>query len=182
MEDMTAKTAVLCAALARLEWSDSAITAFRNEGFKSMDDVGIVADAVLKETCKKIRAGRPGVAGARGQEEIPSVQPVDIPMLQEVKLIGMHLWIAEKNRLGRTIDANEFDVATSMAYAHRVREAYETVGKGPDEGTTKLPDAFSGKAGEWPTFYRLVINHLSMKKNRNRTPLSYVLLPEDAAI
>ena len=98
----------LLAALNRIGWSDDAAHAFTRKGFNWMDELGFVASDMLKETCKKIRAGRPGIPEAEGHTAVPAIYPVDIPTWQEQKLMGMHLWVTVKSRLQRGFDANEF--------------------------------------------------------------------------
>jgi hypothetical protein len=77
-----------CAALARIGWNNEAATALIGEGFTTMSDIDAVTQEFLELVCKKIRTGRPAQGDA-----VPAVAPVNIPMLNEFRLYGMHAWV-----------------------------------------------------------------------------------------
>ena len=165
---------LLQVALSNIGWTEDAATAFTNEGFNDISDISLVTRDFLHQVCKKLRAGRADAAAADGNVIIPAIPPVNIPALQEFKLYGLHLWVTEKVRLRRVIVPADFTAAVGMDYTKRARDVVEATSKKDDENV-KQPEPFSGKTCEWQSFYKLLVNYLSSKKNRNRTPLGYVL-------
>jgi hypothetical protein len=165
---------LLQVALSNIGWTEDAATAFTNEGFNDISDISLVTRDFLHQVCKKLRAGRAAAAAVDGNVNIPAIPPVNIPALQEFKLYGLHLWVTEKVRLRRVIVPAEFTAAVGMDYTKRARDVVEATSKKDDENV-KQPEPFSGKTCEWQSFYKLLVNYLSSKKNRNRTPLGYVL-------
>ena len=177
---MAAATVSFRSALNRIGWSDAAATAFTEEGFDSLNDIALVTRDFLNQVCKKLRAGRAAAPAADGNAAVPAIPPVNIPALQEFKLYGLHLWVTEKVRLTREVIPGDFTVAVAAEYTTRVREVVEASSKKDDENV-KMPEPFSGKTNEWPSFYKLLVNYLSSKKNRNRTPIGYVIREADDA-
>jgi hypothetical protein len=169
-----AAAVLLRVALNQIGWTAVAASAFTAEGFDDISDIGLVTRDFLHQVCKKLRAGRPAAAAADGNPAVPAIQPVNIPAVQEFKLYGLHLWVTEKVRLKRAIVPGDFTAAVGMEYTTRVREIVEASSKKDDENV-KQPEPFSGKTSEWQSFYKLLVNYLSSKKNRNRTPLGYVI-------
>jgi hypothetical protein len=82
--------------------------------------------------------------------------------------------MTEKIWLKSTIVPGDFTAAVGMEYTTRVREVMEAASKKDDENV-KQPEPFSGKTSKWHSFYKLLVNYLSSKKNRDRTPLGYVI-------
>lgn len=164
-------------ALGRIGWTVEAANRFIAEGFNRIDDIGTVDKSFLKEACAQIRKGRapmppgPGFAGYLG------IMPVQIPMMAEYKLYGMHLWVMEKLRHGTVITAIEFTAQVGNAYAEKYRKSSESDGKKDDE-SVKIPEPF-GKDTEWRAFYKLLINYLGSKTGRNDAPLEYIARAND---
>ena len=54
---MAAASALLCSALGRIGWSETAAKALVAKGFVTMDDIGAIPKDFLEATCKKLRSG-----------------------------------------------------------------------------------------------------------------------------
>ena len=85
----------------------------------------------------------------------------------------------KKVRLGHDVVPIEFTVAVGAEYTIRAKEVAEAMTKKKDDDFVKMPEAFTGKASKWPAFYKLFGNYLSSKKNRNCTPINYVVRKAD---
>jgi hypothetical protein len=103
-----ADLAIFRAALARIGWSADAANAIIDEGFDSIDTIGLVDKSFLKNVCKTIRTR--------------TNNPVHIPALNEYRLYGMHLWVSTLQSTGQPIDAANFKAAVGATYTLKVRK------------------------------------------------------------
>jgi hypothetical protein len=145
---MAAEAINLRAALGRINWSPAAQNAFVEEGFGNMSDIGYVTRDYLSKVCKKLRTGREAIpAAVAANPAIPAVRPVDIPLFNEFKLFGMHLWVIEKQRQGLQVVPIEFTQEVATEYTAKVRAIIDEKETKPDE-MVKLPDKF-GNNTDW---------------------------------
>jgi hypothetical protein len=150
----------LMAALGRIGFNEAAQLAVVGQGFTNITLLGLVTSNQIKQVCKLIRED--------------AVNPVPINIFQQQMLLVMRHWTVNRQRLGLTVNANDFTAI--MAYEQsqlmvRLKEDEDATDK---DVMAKMPNKFK-QPSQWKVFAELVETYPSQLKGCGRVPLNYAI-------